>query len=126
MSDENTNQQGTKSDGTSEDDILESSAYDEKEKLIPIEGAEDAIDKSSAVDSTPGDTNFEKMDNKGTYLEVPETNKAAIENLKKNSNSPTQKKKRSLIPYMLVMLALIAIILSVLRQFLMVLGLEKT
>lgn len=111
MSDENTNQQGTKSDGTSEDDILESSAYDEKEKLIPIEGAEDAIDKSSAVDSTPGDTNFEKMDNKGTYFEVPETNKAAIENLKKNSNSPTQKKKRSLIPYMLVMLALIAIIL---------------
>ena len=111
MSDENTNQQGTKYDGTSEDDILESSAYDEKEKLIPIEGAEDAIDKSSAVDSTPGDTNFEKMDNKGTYFEVPETNKAAIENLKKNSNSPTQKKKRSLIPYMLVMLALIAIIL---------------
>jgi protease-4 len=111
MSDENTNQQGTKSDGTSEDDILESSAYDEKEKLIPIEGAEDAIDKSSAVDSTPGDTNFEKMDNKGTYFEVSETNKAAIENLKKNSNSPTQKKKRSLIPYMLVMLALIAIIL---------------
>jgi protease IV len=111
MSDENTNQQGTKSDGTSEDDILESSAYDEKEKLIPIEGAEDAMDKSSAVDSTPGDTNFEKMDNKGTYFEVPETNKAAIENLKKNSNSPTQKKKRSLIPYMLVMLALIAIIL---------------
>jgi protease IV len=111
MSDENTNQQGTKSDGTSEDDILESSAYDEKEKLIPIEGAEDAIDKSSAVDSTPGDTNFEKMDNKGTYFEVSETNKAAIENLKKNSNSPTQNKKRSLIPYMLVMLALIAIIL---------------
>jgi len=51
------------------------------------------------------------MDNNGTYLEAPETNKATTENLKKNSNSSPQKKKRSLIPYILVMLTLIAIIL---------------
>jgi protease IV len=111
MSDENTNQQGTKPEGTSGNDILESSAYDGREKLIPVEGAEDSRDKSSAANSAPADTNFEKMDNNGTYLEAPETNKATTENLKKNSNSSPQKKKRSLIPYILVMLTLIAIIL---------------
>ena len=111
MSDENTNQEGTKPEGTSGDDILESSAYDGREKLIPIEGTEDARDKSSAAESTPADTNFGKMESKGTCFETPETNETASKNLKKNSNSPPQKKKRRLIPYVLIILALITIIL---------------
>ena len=88
MSGENTNQEGTKPEVTSGDDILESSAYAGREKLIPVEGIQDARDKSSAAESNPADTN-----------------------LKKNSNFPPRKKKSRFIPYILITLALIAIIL---------------
>lgn len=89
MSDENTNQEGTKPEGTSGNDILESNAYAGRENLIPVEGGtQDARDKSSAADSVPADTN-----------------------LKKNSNSAPQKKKRRFVPYILITLVLIAIIL---------------
>lgn len=105
------NQEGTKPEGTSGDDILESSAYARRDNLIPVEGTPGSRDKSSAADSTPADTNFGKTDNKGTNSEVPETNKTASEHFKQNSNSPPKKKKRSLIPYIMITLALIAIIL---------------
>ena len=111
MSDENTNQEGTKPEGTSGDEILESSAYNRRENLIPAESTQGARDKFSDTRSTSTDTNFGKMDSKGTYFETPETNETSSENLKNNSNSPLQKKKRRLIPYVLIMLALITIIL---------------
>jgi protease IV len=88
MSDENENQESTKPEGTSGDDILESSAYEQKEKIIPVEGTQDARNKSSA-ESTQTDINFGKT----------------------NSNSPSKKKKRRFISYILVVLALLAVIL---------------
>lgn len=111
MSDKNTNQEGAKPEGASGHGISESSAYAGKEKLIHAGSTQDSKDNSSAADSSPVYTNLEKMDNKGTCPEAQETNKTANENLEKNSNSPPQKKKRGLIPYLLIILALIAIIL---------------
>ncbi len=110
MSDENTNQEGAKPEGTSGDGPLESSC-DGREKQISVEGIQDAGDKPSAAGYIPVDTDFGKMDDKGTYFETPGTNKTSSENLKKNSISPPQKKKRRLIPYILIMLALVAIIM---------------
>jgi protease IV len=111
MSDENTNQEGTKPKGTSEDDILGISAYGGRENLIPVEGSQDAKDKSSDAEFAPSDMGFGKIDDKKTYFETCETNKTASGNLQKDSNSSPQKKKRRIIPYMLITLALIAIVL---------------
>ncbi len=89
MIDENTNQEGMKPEGNSGHDIMESSAHANREELAPIQGTQDNRGKFSSTESAPNDTNFEKQ----------------------NSNSSTKKQKRRMIPYILVMLALIAIIM---------------
>lgn len=89
MSDENTNQEGTKPEEKSGFDTIESSAHAEKEEFTPIEGTQGNKSKFSSSESTPNNTNFQKQ----------------------SSKSSTKKQKRRMIPYMLVMLALIAIIM---------------
>ena len=89
MIDENTNQEGMKPEGNSGHDIMENSAHANREELAPIQGTQDNRGKFSSTESAPNDTNFEKQ----------------------NSNSFTKKQKRRMIPYILVMLALIAIIM---------------
>lgn len=95
MSDENTKQEGTKpesrsvGESRSVDDTLENSDYTVREKRIPVEGTGFPSDKYSAAYSTK-----------------------ANGNLNKNLNSLPKKQKRRFIPYILVSLALIAVILA--------------
>jgi hypothetical protein len=58
MSDENTNQESMKPEKTSEDNILDSSAYAGIDEPIPVKSSQDYGNRPFAADSITDDTNL--------------------------------------------------------------------
>jgi protease-4 len=111
MNDKDINSESTKPEDTYRDEFLESSAYSGREKPIPEEGIKDNGDSSYYAGSAPNDLGFGNMANQGINTESSVRTPIENENLKKNLDSPPQKKKRSLVSYILILFALLTVIL---------------
>ncbi len=87
---------------------LPDSPHNGRENPIPDKGAYGTSDNSSGQELAPDGS--EKADYQETSFKNPENKEIESKSLSMNSNSP-QKKNRSIVPYLLVVLALITVIL---------------
>jgi len=106
MNDKNTNPEDTNSEELSGDENLRSSSDNGRENFIPNKGAYGTSDNSSGPDFAPDFSG--KTGDQGASFENKEIESKS---LSMNSDLSPQKKKRSLMPYLLVVLALITVIL---------------
>lgn len=108
MNDKGINSEGTDSEDLSGDDILPGSPHNGIENSVPDKGAYGTGDNSFAG-SAPDSSG--KIIDPETHFESSERKEIESKSLSMNPNPYLQKKTRSWIPYLLVVLALIAVIL---------------
>lgn len=109
MNDKSTNAEGKNSEELSGDTSLQNSPHNGRQDLISDKGTYGTNENSSGLGFTsdiPG-----KTGDQGTSFENSQNKEIENKSLSMNSNPSSQKKKHGLMPYLLVVLALIAIIL---------------
>jgi protease-4 len=110
MSYKDINQEVSNPKSIAGDEILKNDASNERETLIPIESIQNAKGNSSHPGSAPASQDTGKTVYQETSFDTPEKNKASNENFNMNSN-PSQQKKHNWTFYLLISLALVAVIL---------------
>ncbi|MGV8076051.1 MAG: signal peptide peptidase SppA [Methanosarcina sp.] len=116
MNDKNMNQEVTNPEEISGDEVLENSAYNisahnGREPPISGEGIPDSRGDFSYSHSSPNGPSPGETEHQGTLFEAPGINKNESDSLSMSPALSPQNKKRSSIPYLLVILALLAVIL---------------
>ncbi len=108
MNDKKMNPEGTNSEDLSEGSISQNSPHNRGESFVPDKGTFVTSD-NPFTGSTPNSSG--KIVDQGTPLETSESKETEGKRLSMNPNPHPQKKKRSWMPYLLVVLALVTVIL---------------
>ena len=109
MNDKHTNPESTNPEELSGYNNFPDSLHNGRENSIPDKRAYDMSDSFSGRKLDPDGSG--KTDYQGTFFQNPENKEIESKSLSMNSSPSSQKKKRSMLPYLLVVLVLITVIL---------------